>query len=68
MPFLCISGFLARFTGRPLDGGKGGTYKKKRFEAVTETEIEKGYGEETNGKMNEGESLSLGQNSSRRSG
>ena len=41
--------FLTRFRGRQHDGGKGGTYMRKTFEAVTETE--KG---EASGKVNGG--------------
>ena len=68
MIVLVISCFLARFTGRPQDGGKGRTYMRKRFETVSETDKEKGYKEEANEKGNGGGSLSLSRDSSGRPG
>ena len=38
MSDLVMSRFLVRFAGRPKDGGKGRTYIRMSFDAVTETE------------------------------
>ena len=54
MVVIIVSCFLGRFRDHPQDNGKGGTYMKKRFEAVTETEWEKVYKGEANGKVNGG--------------
>ena len=60
--------FLARFAGQPRAGGKKGTSVRKRIVTSKETDREKGYNGDKDGKATSVGTLSLGRKSRRRPG